>query len=119
MRVNVSGLLPAQLNCYLYEPYNMRGQEMKKIIILTAIFLLLCSYNSFAATNCTSKYQKLRTNVSQQDITYKQKAQAYGRLFDAERLCNQGKPGKEKKALEDATGLVHLDEVFKGTGEQN
>jgi len=32
-------------------------------------------------------------------------------------LC--GKTKAEKKALEDAAGLVDLDEVFKGTGEKN
>lgn len=92
---------------------------MKKITIFTAVFLLLCSFNSFAAINCTSKYHKLRANVFQQDITYEQKAQVYGRLFDAERLCNEGNKEKEKKALEDASGLIDLNEVFKDTGEKN
>jgi hypothetical protein len=92
---------------------------MKKILILTAIFLLLWSYNSFAGMNCTTKYHKIRARVSGQEITHEQKVELYGRLFDAERLCNEGKTKEEKKALEDAAGLVDLDEVFKDTGEKN
>jgi len=92
---------------------------MKKILILTTIFLLLCSYNSFAGMNCTTKYHKIRARVSGQDITHEQKVQVYGRLFDAERLCNEGKTKAEKKALNDAAGLVDLDEVFHGTGGKN
>ena len=92
---------------------------MKKILILTAVFLLFCSYNSFAASDCSTKYHKIRANVFEQDLTYEQKAQVYGRLFDAERLCNEGKTEKEKKALADATGLIDLDEVFKDSGEKN
>jgi len=92
---------------------------MKKILVLTAIFLLLCSYNSFAGMDCATKYHKIRARVFKQDITHEQKTQVYGRLFDAERLCNEGKTKAEKKALEDAAGLVDLDEVFKGTGEKN
>jgi len=92
---------------------------MKKILILTAGFLMLCSYSSFAEMNCATKYHKIRARVSGQDITYEQKAKVYGRLFDAERLCNEGKTKEEKKALEDAAGLVDLDEVFHGTGGKN
>jgi len=92
---------------------------MKKILILTIIFLLLGSYNSFAGMNCTTKYHKIRARVFNQDITHEQKTQVYGWLFDAERLCNEGKTKAEKKALNDAAGLVDLDEVFKGTGEKN
>jgi hypothetical protein len=95
------------------------GKEMKKILILTAVFLLFCSYNSFAGMNCATKYHKIRARVFKQDITHEQKAQVYGRLFDAERLCNEGKTKSEKKALKDAAGLVDLDEVFKDTGEKN
>ena len=92
---------------------------MKKILILTTIFLLLCSYNSFAGMNCTTKYHKIRARVSGQDITHEQKVQVYGRLFDAEKLCNEGKTKEEKKAIEDAAGLVDLDEVFHGIDEKN
>jgi hypothetical protein len=92
---------------------------MKKILILTAIFLLLGSYNSFARMDCATKYHKIRARVFNQDITHAQKTQVYGRLFDAERLCNEGKTKEEKKALEDAAGLVDLDEVFHGIGEKN
>ena len=92
---------------------------MKKILILTSFILLLCSYNSFAGMNCTTKYHKIRARVSGQDITHEQKVQVYGRLFDAERLCNEGKTKAEKKALNYAAGLVDLDEVFHGTGGKN
>ena len=85
---------------------------MKKILMLTAVFLLLCSYNSFAGVNCTNKYHKIRARVIDQEITYEEKTKVYGRLFDAERLCNEGKTKEEKKALEDAAGMVDLDEVF-------
>jgi hypothetical protein len=34
-------------------------------------------------------------------------------------LYNEGKTKEEKKALENAAGLVDLDEVLKGTGEKN
>ena len=64
---------------------------MKKILMLTAVFLLLCSYNSFAEMDCTTKYHKMRARVSGQDITYEEKTKVYGRLFDAESLCNEGK----------------------------
>ena len=92
---------------------------MKKILILTAVFMLLCSYNSFAGMNCTTKYHKIRARVFDQEITHEQKTQVYGRLFDAERLCNEGKTKEEKKALEDAAGMVDLDEVFHGIGGKN
>ena len=92
---------------------------MKIFFVLTAIFLLLCSYNSFAGMDCATKYHKIRARVFNQDITHEQKTQVYGRLFDAERLCNEGKAKAEKKALNDAAGLVDLDEVFKDTGEKN
>jgi len=92
---------------------------MKKILMLTAVFLLLCSYNSFAEMDCTTKYHKMRARVSGQDITYEEKTKVYGRLFDAESLCNEGKTMEEKKALEDAAGMVDLDEVFHGIGEKN
>jgi hypothetical protein len=92
---------------------------MKRILMLTSVFLLLCSYNSFAEMNCTTKYHKIRARVIDQDITHEQKTQVYGRLFDAERLCNDGKTKAEKKALKDAAGLVDLDEVFHGIGEKN
>ena len=92
---------------------------MKKILMLTAVFLLLCSYNSFAEMDCTTKYHKIRAIVIDQDITHEQKTQVYGRLFDAERLCNEGKTKEEKKALEDAAGMVDLDEVFHGIGGKN
>ena len=85
---------------------------MKKILVLAAIILLLCSYNSFAEMNCTTKYHKIRARVIDQEITYEEKTKVYGRLFDAERLCNEGKTKEEKKALEDAAGMVDLDEVF-------
>jgi len=92
---------------------------MKRILMLTAVFLLLCSYNSFAEMDCTTKYHKMRARVSGQDITYEEKTKVYGRLFDAESLCNEGKTMEEKKALEDAAGMVDLDEVFHGIGEKN
>ena len=92
---------------------------MKIFFVLTAIFLLLCSYNSFAGMDCATKYHKIRARVFNQDITHEQKTQVYGRLFDAERLCNEGKTKAEKKALNDAAGLVDLDEVFKDTGDKN
>ena len=92
---------------------------MKKNLILTIIFLLLGSYNSFAGMNCTTKYHKIRARVFGQEITHEQKVEVYGRLFDAERLCNEGKTKAEKKAVEDAAGLVDLDEAFKGIGEKN
>ena len=85
---------------------------MKKILILTAVILLLCSYNSFAGMNCTTKYHKIRARVIDQEITYEEKTKVYGRLFDAERLCNEGKTKEEKKALKDAAGMVDLDEAF-------
>ena len=85
---------------------------MEKIIVLTAVILLLCSYNSFAGMNCTTKYHKIRARVFDQEITHEQKTQVYGRLFDAERLCNEGKTDEEKKALDDAAGMVDLDKVF-------
>jgi len=66
---------------------------------------------------CLKSQLNFRGNT--QYLTYEQKAQVYGRLFDAERLCNEGKTEKEKKALEDATGLIDLDEVFKDTGQKN
>ena len=92
---------------------------MKKILILTTIFLLLCSYNSFAGMNCTTKYHKMRAIVFGQEIMHEQKVEVYGRLFDAEKLCNEGKTKEEKKAIKDAAGLVDLDEVFHGIGEKN
>ena len=92
---------------------------MKRILMLTSVFLLLCSYNSFAEMNCTTKYHKIRARVIDQDITHEQKVEVYGRLFDAEKLCNEGKTNEEKKALEDAAGLVDLDEVFHGIGGKN
>ena len=82
---------------------------MKKILVLTAVILLLGSYSSFAGMNCTTKYHKIRARVSGQDITYEEKTKVYGRLFDAESLCNQGKTKEEKKALEDAAGMVDKD----------
>ena len=85
---------------------------MKIFFVLTAIFLLLCSYNSFAGMDCATKYHKIRARVFNQDITHEQKTQVYGRLFDAERLCNEGKTKAEKKAVKDAAGLLALDEVF-------
>ena len=85
---------------------------MKKIFMLTSVFLLLCSYNSFAEMDCTTKYHKIRARVIDQEITYEEKTKVYGRLFDAESLCNEGKTMEEKKALEDAAGMVDLDEVF-------
>ena len=85
---------------------------MKKILMLAAVFLLLCSYNSFAGMNCTTKYHKIRARVFGQEITHEQKVEVYGRLFDAEKLCNEGKTKEEKKALEDAAGMVDLDKVF-------
>jgi hypothetical protein len=92
---------------------------MNKIFILSAAFIMLCNYHSFAASNCATKYHEFRAKVFNQDITYEQKAQVYERLFDAERLCTEGKTKAEKRALNDAAGLVDLDEVFKGTGEKN
>ena len=85
---------------------------MKKILVLTAVILLLCSYSSFAGMNCTTKYHKIRARVIDQEITHEQKVEVYGRLFDAEKLCNEGKTKEEKKALEDAAGMVDLDKVF-------
>jgi hypothetical protein len=85
---------------------------MKKILVLIAVIMLLGSYNSFAGMNCTTKYHKIRARVFDQEITYEQKTKVYGRLFDAERFCNEGKIEEEKKALEDATGMVDLDEAF-------
>ncbi len=46
---------------------------MKKILVLIAVFLLLCSYNSFAGMNCATKYHKIRARVFKQDITHEQK----------------------------------------------
>jgi hypothetical protein len=86
---------------------------MKRILMLTSVFLLLCSYNSFAEMDCTTKYHKIRARVFGQDkITHEQKVEVYGRLFDAEKFCNEGKTKEEKKALEDAAGMVDLDKVF-------
>jgi hypothetical protein len=62
--------------------------------------------------NCTTKYHKIRARVFGQEITHEQKVEVYGRLFDAESLCNEGKTKEEKKALEDAAGMVDLDKVF-------
>ena len=86
---------------------------MKKILVWTAVILLLGSYSSFAGMNCTTKYHKIRARVfGQEKITHEQKVEVYGRLFDAEKLCNEGKTKEEKKALEDAAGMVDLDKVF-------
>ena len=71
---------------------------MKIFFVLTAIFLLLCSYNSFAGMDCATKYHKIRARVFNQDITHEQKTQVYGRLFDAERLCNEGKAKAKKRS---------------------
>ena len=92
---------------------------MKKILIFTAVIMLLCSYNSFAGMNCNTKYHKIRARIYGLEITHEQKVQVYGRLFDAEKLCNEGKTKEEKKAFEDAAGLVDLDEVFHGRGGKN
>jgi hypothetical protein len=70
--------------------------------------------NSFAGMNCTTKYHKIRATVIDQELTHEKKTQLYGRLFEAERLCNEGKTEEEKKALEDAAGMVDRDEVFFG-----
>ena len=92
---------------------------MKKILVLIAVILLLGSFHSIAGIDCSTKYHKIRARVFDQEITYEQKTKVYGRLFDAEKLCNEGKTKAEKKALNDAAGLVDLDEVFKDTGEKN
>ena len=87
-------------------------KTMKKILVLAASILLLCSYDLFAVMNCTTKYQNFRDRLSDHEITNEQKTQVYERLFDAEKLCNEGKTEEEEKVLKDAAGMVALDEVF-------
>jgi len=87
-------------------------KTMKKILVLAASILLLCSYDLFAGMNCTTKYQNFRDRLSDHEITNEQKTQVYERLFDAEKLCNEGKTEEEEKVLKDAAGMVALDEVF-------
>ena len=51
---------------------------MKKIFVLTAVSLLLCSYNSFAGMNCATKYHKIRARVFNQDIRTNKKHRYMG-----------------------------------------
>ena len=60
-------------------------KTLKKILVLAASILLLCSYDLFAGMNCTTKYQDFRDRLSDHEITNEQKTQVYERLFDAEK----------------------------------